>query len=202
LEKVGDTFLCRPLNIASDIGSHHIVGSSPRTSPETLQWLHDPQGTAFCFPPKEVGPDVIFNLRLLNSEKILRVIVQFKHRKSLSLTETQDGISTTDPYRFLSQKTARNAKMRVQMREAITNLGDGTDLAGECGVLRVLVSHPASPVPSALNAASNESHEHPVATVNIKHLATQGSLSGQMILSLGSERVIGQAPTNGKREQC
>lgn len=179
LQKDGATFICQPLDITSDVRPNHILGDSQSKNAETLEWLRDPKGTAFCFPAQNVGPDLILTLRLAKDSTILRVCIQFKHQQELNLAGTQGAIRTTEPYNF----------PMPDMRTAIQQLGTGTRQAGDCGVLRVLVSHPASPHIDALIAASRESHDHPVATVNIQNLALPESSVGQMLLSLAKQRV-------------
>ena len=51
-------------------------------------------------------------------------------------------------------------------------MGPGTEYAGRLGVLRVLVSHPATPDPDTLeNVADADSNHHLVATVDLPSLA-------------------------------
>jgi hypothetical protein len=60
----------------------------------------------------------------------------------------------------------------TQLVEALGKLGDATDKAGDLGVLRVLISHPAKPNSNALDElAGSDSRHHPIATVNINALA-------------------------------
>ena len=100
LEKVDGEFKITPLQIKTNRQSNHVLGHSPSTVAETLEWLQNPQGTAFCFPANDVGPDLIFVLRLINSNTVLRVCVQFKHTKELSATDSEKAIRTTEPFIF------------------------------------------------------------------------------------------------------
>jgi hypothetical protein len=82
--KDGNDFQTTPLRITTNCRSTHVLGCSPSTAAETLEWLQDPKGTAFCFPANAVGPDLIFVLRLTSDGTVLRVCVQFKHTQELS----------------------------------------------------------------------------------------------------------------------
>ena len=141
LEKVNDDFQITPLQIDTNLRSSHVLGRSPKTPTDTLEWLRNPQGSAFCFPANTVGPDLIFVLRLTNDDTVLRVCVQFKHTETLSPQDSKKAIRTTDPSTFLSQKTEDNSLtcsdplMRHKIEEAIKILGNGTKKAGPCGLL-------------------------------------------------------------------
>ena len=191
LEKVGDDFQTTPLQITTNRRSSHVLGRSAKTAPDTLEWLHNPKGTAFCFPANTVGPDLIFVLRLKNESKVLRVCVQFKHTKALSPQGSAKAIRTTDPSFFLSQKTkdkdsptCSDPVMRDEMEEAIKNLGIGTMKAGPCGLLRVLMSHPSHPDSNALKGAAKG--RHPLAIVPVSFLEPSDSTLGQSVLSLAN----------------
>jgi hypothetical protein len=185
LQKVDNTFVYQRIDITSDVRPTHILGCSPSTNAETLAWLRDPEGTAFCFPAEHVGADLILILRLTKDSTMLRVCIQFKHYQELTSTGTRNAIRTTEPYNFLP----KDSRLRADMITAIQKLGTGTAQAGDCGVLRVLISHPAPPNRAALVAASQERHRHPVATVDIGSLVEGGSQVGQMVLSLANQRV-------------
>jgi hypothetical protein len=55
--------ICNPVSILSTTPTY-ILGYSPRTQKETLDWVKDPQRTVFCFPADKVGADLILVLRL------------------------------------------------------------------------------------------------------------------------------------------
>ena len=105
LERIDGAIRINPLNLTSGLNlrSNHVLGCSPPTSPDTLEWLHNPRGLAFCFPANAVGPDLIFVLRLTSDGTILRVCVQFKHMQELTPKETGKAIRTIEPFTFLSQ---------------------------------------------------------------------------------------------------
>jgi len=194
LEKVGNKFEVTPLAIKSKHRSCHLLGYSPSTAADTLEWLQDPEGTAFCFPANDVGPDLIFVLKLLKSNTVLRVCVQFKHTQELSAKESEKAIRTTDPSFFLSEKrtgnnslTCSNPAMRDKIEEAIKKLGNGTKNAGRCGVLQVLISHPSLPDSKKLEEAARGSH--PVATVALNLLGLSKSDLGESIIMLGKSAV-------------
>jgi len=75
------------------------------------------------------------------------------------------------------------------MVKAIQNLGMGTEKAGVCGVLRVLISHPASPNVGAPEEAVEDEHGHPLATVHIPSLKPEKSDMGESILSLAKRKL-------------
>jgi hypothetical protein len=75
----------------------------------------------------------------------------------------------------------RNSEIApAQLQAAITNLGQGTDKAGELGVLRVLIAHPATFSKEALNTAQVLD---PIATVNLAALVEKFS-EGSALRSL------------------
>ena len=92
-----------PVKFSPPSGSNYILGQSPSSSEETLEWLKNPNGTAFCFPDVNVGPDLILLLQLSDAT-ILRVLVQFKHNSTRTLgpVKTEDAFRTTDPSQFLT----------------------------------------------------------------------------------------------------
>jgi len=197
LEKVGDDFQVTPLKIATNFRSSHVLGRSPKTAADTLEWLQNPQGSAFCFPANTVGPDLIFVLKLTNyKDKVLRVCVQFKHTQTLSPQDSEKAIRTTDPSTFLSRKTKDNNSptcsdplMRGEIENAIKNLGNGTNKAGRCGLLQVVFSRPSPPDSNALEKAAKGSH--PLATVLVRFLEEPESDLGQAILSLANVALRG-----------
>jgi hypothetical protein len=183
LEKVGNNFQTTPLQITTSLRSSHVLGRSPLTVADTLEWLQNPQGSAFCFPANTVGADLIFVLRLTSDNTVLRVCVQF------SPQDSEKAIRTTDPSTFLSQKTKHNnsptrsdPSMRDTMEEAIKNLGNGTKKADRCGLLRVVFSYPSLPDSNTLEEAAKAGH--PLATVAVSHLEPHDSDLGQNILPL------------------
>jgi len=203
LEKDGDNFRTTPFNIEANFRSSHLIGRSLSSIPETLEWLENPQGSAFCFPANAVGPDLIFFLRLTNDDTVLRVCVQFKHAETLSPQAWKEAIRTTDPYLFLSHDNDSSASsstltMRDRLVEAIKNLGKGTEKAGPYGILRVVISHPSLPDSKALEEAAEE--DHPVATVPLSRLESDpDSDLGQTILSLAKLSL--QTPDQKIRER-
>jgi hypothetical protein len=191
LERIGDTLRITPLKFDSNDRSSHVLGCSSSTSADTLEWLQNPRGSAFCFPANAVGPDLIFVLRLTGDGTVLRVCVQFKHTKNLTTTETKKAMRTTDPFNFLSQLkhgkwTISDPLMQGNMVEAIQNLGEGTKKAGVCGVLRVVVSYPTPLDGNSLDNAAKGSR-HPLATVAVDRLQSPNSKLGQTILGLANQ---------------
>lgn len=192
LEKVGNNFQATPLQIKTNLRPSHVLGRSPPTAADTLEWLQNPQGSAFCFPANTVGPDLIFVLRLKSDDTVLRVCVQFKHTERLSPQASEKAIRTTDPSNFLSQKTKDNnsptcfdPSMRNEMEEAIKNLGIGTKKAGPCGLLRVVICHPSVIDSDTMKQAAKEGH--PLATtVPLGSLEPPDSELGQSILWLAN----------------
>jgi hypothetical protein len=202
LEKIDDCFRITPLTLESTFRPSHVLGCSPSTVDGTLEWLQNPGGSAFCFPSNLVGPDLIFVLRLKSDDKLLRVCVQIKHTKELGTAATEKAIRTTEPFNFLSQvkdgkRTISDPSMQQNMVEAIQCLGNGTNKAGECGVLRVVVSHPSRLNDDELDSAA-KSGIHPLATVSIKDLEPAESDLGQTILSL-AQRAVNEPDLKRKR---
>ena len=142
LERVGDNFQMTPLKIKTHYWLNHILGCSPSTVTNTLEWLQDPQGTAFCFPANIIGPDLIFVLRLTSDNTVLCMCVQFKHMEKMSPKDWRKAICTTNPSTFLSENTkdtnsptCSNPSMQDRMVEAINNLGNETKKTEPCGLL-------------------------------------------------------------------
>lgn len=95
-----------PVSFDQRIGPHYILGHSPTSREETLSWLENPKGTAFCFPEELVGPHLILLLEL-SSGGVLRVLIQFKHHSNkgtITPLETEDAFRTTDPAKFISTR--------------------------------------------------------------------------------------------------
>ena len=67
--------------------------------------------------------------------------------------------------------------MRDKVEGAIKNLGNGTKKAGRCGLLRVVISHPALTDSNTLEEATKGSH--PLATVPLGFLEPTDSDLGQ-----------------------
>ena len=175
VEKDGKDFRTIPLKFKTNSRPSHVLGRSPSTVTDTLGWLRNPQGSAFCFPANAVGPDLIFLLRLTSNSTILPVCVQFKHTDKLSPQDWEKVIRTTDPSTFLSRQpkgtsspTCSDLSMR-KMKDAIKVLGNGTKKAGHCRVLRVVFSYPSFPDSNALEKAAKG--DNPLATVPLSLLA-------------------------------
>lgn len=95
-----------PVSFDRRTGPHYILGHSPTSQEETLSWMENPKGTAFCFPEEHVGPDLILLLEL-SSGGVLRVLVQYKHhsnKSTITPLETEDAFRTTDPAKFISTR--------------------------------------------------------------------------------------------------
>jgi hypothetical protein len=202
LEKTDDGFRITPFNLASAFRSSHVFGCSTSTPAETLEWLLNPRGSTFCFPANAVGPDLIFVLRLTDDSTRLRVCVQFKNRKEMGRKETGKAIRTTEPYNFLSQlkdegPTISNPLMQAKMVDAIKLLGKGTDTAGVCGVLRVVISYPSPPNDDTLDNDAEGDYGHPLATVAFGLLEPTDSNLGQSILGLANRTL--QMPDQKRR---
>ncbi len=195
LEKDGDKFHATPLQIETNRRSRHVLGRSPSSAAGTLEWLQNPQGSAFCYPANTVGPDLIFVLKLPKDRTVLRVCVQFKHTEQLSPEASQKAIRTTEPSFFFSQKkkgdkspTCSNPSMRANVEEAIKNLGKGTRKAGPCGLLGVVCSHPSLLDSNTLEEEAAKG-KHPLATLPVSFLEWEDSDLSQTILSLAKEAI-------------
>ena len=97
-------FLNDALQIHEKLRSSHILGHSPSIADATLSWLQNPKGSAFCFPANTVGPVLVFVLRLIRNNAVLRVRVQFKHTETLSPQDSEKALRTTGPVNFLLRK--------------------------------------------------------------------------------------------------
>jgi hypothetical protein len=171
VHKTGDRLVCNPVDITSDTLPTYILGRTHRTKMETLSWLPDPERTVFCFPGKDLGPDLILLLRLSNG-RLVRVFVRFKQTSvsTMGSKETEEAWSATDPYFYTA-----NLALREESPTSVRDLGSGTDEAGDPGlVLRVLVTYPAVSHAETLALLANaDQGHHPVATVDIASLAKQ-----------------------------
>ena len=216
LERDGDDFQTTTLQIEKHHRSSHVVGCSPPTAADTLEWLQNPQGSAFCFPASTVGPDLIFVLRLTSDNTVLRVCVQFKYTENLSPQSSEKAIRTTDPSTFLSEKTrysnsptCSDPSMRDKMEEAIKNFGNGTKKAGRCGLLRVVICHPSLTDSYTLEETAKGSH--PLAVVPLSTLEPPESDLGQPTLfrqsgtpilerkRMGSDEIEGARPKRQRK---
>lgn len=227
LEKVGDKFKTTALNIKTNLRSSHALGCSASSVADTLEWLQNPQGSAFCFPANLVGPDLFFALRLtsdelssdkLSSNETIIVSAQIKHTSALEAAASEQAIRTTEPSTFLSRRkkdtdspTCSDPLMRDKIEEAIKNLGNGTRKAGPCGLLRVLISHPSPPDDNALEEAGKEGR-HPLATVPLTCIYPPKTGLGQTLLAManlalqrpdrkrkGSDEIQGVKPKRQRR---
>ena len=189
LEKDGDNFRATPIRIKTESQPTHMLGYSASTADDTLKWLQDPQGSAFCFPANVVGPDVISVLRLTKDNIFLCVCCQVKHTKQLSSHQTEKALRTTDPSSFLSQKTAdddtftcSDQRMLRRLQEAVMGLGKRTKKAATFGVLQVLCSYPSLPDDNKLEEAAKRSP--PLATVAVDLLEMENAEMDEAIKSL------------------
>ncbi|KIM30016.1 hypothetical protein M408DRAFT_100172 [Serendipita vermifera MAFF 305830] len=191
IEKNNGNFSCHPVNLSSNTRPMYRQGCTPRTQAETLAWFQNPKRTIFCFPAHMVGPDLILVLQL-SDKTVIRVIVQLKQKmeSKMSSTDVESAFRTTDPNHFLSQKSALgtssksedgikeapSSHMKDRLQEALRSLGPGTTKAGEYGVLRVLIAHPASlDVAVLAKLANSDPGRHPAATVDVTSLTTRAS---------------------------
>jgi hypothetical protein len=105
IEKDGDdSCRCTPVTISASARRHYILGQSPSSDRQVLDWLENPKGTALCFPAKSIGPDLILFLQLSDST-VLRVLIQFKQitQRTISPAQTEDAMRTTDPMSFFTR---------------------------------------------------------------------------------------------------
>jgi len=106
IHKRDGELICNPVNLLSEKStSSYILGYTPRNTDDTLAWLKDPQQTVFCFPAKEVGPDLLLVL-MLPDKALIRVVVQFKIGEIMGPSKTEDAARTTDPMQFTSRRTS------------------------------------------------------------------------------------------------
>jgi hypothetical protein len=116
--KSADATRLFPLDIDSDVRPNYILGCSAATEPQSLSSLQSPEGIAFCFLAKTIGPDVVLFLKLLDGS-LLRVLIQFKQwsRNTISAKSTEEGFLSTSPAHFISRrlpktKTATSSQPR------------------------------------------------------------------------------------------
>jgi hypothetical protein len=89
----------------------------------------------------------------------------------------------------------KNPDLNKRLQVALRNLGPSTDKAGESGVLRVLISYPATPDSTTLTRLSTDSR-HPVSTVDMPILATN-TKQAEGLISL--ERTVSAAVTRKRK---
>jgi hypothetical protein len=199
-------FVCTPVDVFSNSGPAYILAHTACTESETLSWLRDPKRVVFCFPVKSVGPDGFLVLRLLDG-RVVRIILQFKQLTSNTIgpKETKDAFESTDPMQFLKEKVRpvestsksegyriRNSELSGEMQNALRSLGPSTDKAGEFGIIRALVCHPATPNLATIETlAKADLGKHPAATVNLTSLVNNPS--HQEILDSLRKRVAATA---------
>jgi hypothetical protein len=89
--------------------------------------------------------------------------------------------------------------MASEMLEAIRKLGNGTDMAGDYEVLRVVIAYPPCSTQSVLKRVPQEPLGHPVAAVDIQKLVSIHSSWRRTIASLVGQRVVTEGQ-KGRRE--
>ncbi|KAJ7753845.1 hypothetical protein B0H16DRAFT_1544119 [Mycena metata] len=144
---------------------HFSYGTDPGADTyATVRWLQHRSPTFVLFPPKGMGPDLMFVLKVLDGSpqgSLLWVAMQAKYsEKGPRLdTETLAGaIRSTTPERYWIQKTGGQHKPKAHpglakgTLETLAQLPNRLADAGNQSVLRVIA---ACPAPASLNRATN-----------------------------------------------
>ncbi|KAJ6470239.1 hypothetical protein C8R47DRAFT_1054920 [Mycena vitilis] len=151
----------------------------------TVNWLKHDTRTFVCFPPKGMGPDLIFVLRVLDGSpegSLLWVAMQAKFSEAssyLSMKALRSAVRSTTPARYwinkrgLQHAPVAHPDLAWKTSAALAGLPNRiSDYAGNTSVLRVVAS---CPTPGALSRAENLPVPHyedgPVACLNRQFLA-------------------------------
>lgn len=89
-------------------GPSATLGTYTETAEETLAWLGHGSRTPFCFPCRNMGPDVIFVLELSN-KKLIWVALQVKYsesngNRSLDKSTLEHAVRSVTPKHFFRDK--------------------------------------------------------------------------------------------------
>ncbi|KAG8829656.1 hypothetical protein FRC17_006218 [Serendipita sp. 399] len=155
---------------------------------QLIDWISSNQGRyAFCFPPEEFGPDILFFLRSKKSGKVVLVMLQAKGCNA----DTQigkdmliEGVRSVSPAWFgkrrhtrfstanrapFLDKGARQAAKRT--KDALSDIRNGLKLEGaRYPILRVFASYPGRPgLERTLTVGKpNGDNSHPLAILDLE----------------------------------
>ncbi|KAJ7770115.1 hypothetical protein B0H16DRAFT_1517308 [Mycena metata] len=143
---------------------HFSYGTDPGADTRaTVRWLQHRTPTFVLFPPKGMGPDLMFVLRVFDGSprgSLLWVAMQAKFSKvapHLDAKTLRDAIRRTTPIKYWIQKANRRApeahpSLAKDTLEILAQLPDRLADAGNQSLLRVIA---ACPAPASLNRAAN-----------------------------------------------
>lgn len=102
LYETGTAIECAKVGHGCFTGPSATLGTNAITAHSTLEWLKHRSRTPFCFPDNNMGPDVLFVLKLQNG-KLLWVALQVKLStigRLLDKNAVQDAIRSVTPKNF------------------------------------------------------------------------------------------------------
>ncbi|KAF8336739.1 hypothetical protein F5887DRAFT_986297 [Amanita rubescens] len=163
-------------------GPSPMLGTYAKTQEETLQWLGHHSRTAFCFPCREMRPDIIFVLKLRNG-RLLWVVLQAKYcgqNELLDKSTLDDAIKSVTPEHFFRNKNGKDNppsgnfnQKTLKLLEKLPNRCNRSD-SGPYSLLRVVASSPARPEFGEKNNSSENwqggDPHHPIATLKMKFI--------------------------------
>jgi hypothetical protein len=223
----GGWFQADPVDLSSPLcTATYLHGCSPGMSGEFANWLHNPCHLPFCFPPHDVGPDVVVVL-LLDDGTFLWVVGQVKHHTTecLSSTFSSKALATMSPREFLMQNRMQEVSIHTfcmqstpdgnsQKGGKVTTIVDKhlhetilcqldwldkcTKMAGTHSVLHVLIFHPA--IPNLWAKDIKDDGNHPVAVVAFEAL-NKSHATQQILDSLSHNILIKRQLSRRKMEQ-
>ncbi|KAJ7137643.1 hypothetical protein C8R46DRAFT_1014362 [Mycena filopes] len=167
---------------------HFSHGATPGNSThETVEWLEHRSTTFILFPPKGMGPDLMFVLRVVDGPEqgsLLWVALQAKYSEvypRLSTEVLRKAIRSATPAKYWIQKNGKahapkgHKGLPKQTLTSLERLPRRLDHAGEQSVLRVIAAFPA---PAALERAApwtkgtlKDVGDHPLASLDRAFLA-------------------------------
>ncbi|KAJ6572178.1 hypothetical protein B0H19DRAFT_1256079 [Mycena capillaripes] len=176
------------LPVLPDARPHFGLGTDEGSNCQaTVDWLKHKTRTFVCFPPKGMGPDLIFVLRVLDDSpeggSLLWIAMQAKFSESrlLSTSQLQSAIRIITPERFwINESGGQYAPVAYPNLDektlaALKGLPNRIPLAGDASVLRVIA---ACPTPVALVRGKRvkmpyykDEGKHPIASLNRQFLA-------------------------------
>ncbi|KAJ7186481.1 hypothetical protein C8R46DRAFT_879948 [Mycena filopes] len=160
----------------------HSIGTHARNFEGVLRWLKHEERAPICFPPQKMGPDLLFILRLQDGRRIwVAVQVKFDNTPLLKETALLGALRSVTPAAFFGDEGKGEEiwehLVKLPNRVVQEQYEEGGHIrdAGECSLLRVIVSFPGETLISrseVLEKSEFYNDEHPLAALNMNYVAT------------------------------
>ncbi|TDL30177.1 hypothetical protein BD410DRAFT_55168 [Rickenella mellea] len=156
----GDQKTARPV-----VPTSKVLGVQAESADGTLKWLANPNGVPFCFPDDEMGPEMVFMLRLSN-QRLVWVLVRVS---SIGEASTTKSVSPSTLFK-------QNPEVMTDVNRLLTStpqLKTG-QASGDVKIIRLVVSFSKSAAASASlqealaqEAGNAEDKRYPLASLNM-----------------------------------